>query len=94
MADRSEEMNTYRLSPTPATLGYPRWRLSRTTKEVWVRAVTAGQARSKVANATMAVSAPLGRSPWYDDAFTSCVLDTARDDVPDDAVVTADGHRL
>jgi hypothetical protein len=88
-------MYTYRLSPNPDKLGYPRWRFSRTTKEVWVRAVTSGQAWSKVANATMAVyGTPLGRSPWYDDAFTSCVVDVTRDDVPDDAVVTSDGHHL
>jgi hypothetical protein len=82
-------MNTYRLSPNPATLGDPRWRLSRITEEVWVRAETRGQARSKVANATMVVLTPLGRSPWYDDAFTSCVMDASRYDVPDNAVIGA-----
>jgi hypothetical protein len=87
-------MDTYRLSPNPDKLGYPRWRFSRTTKEVWVRAVTSGQARSKVANATMALSAPLGRSPWYDEAFARCVVDTARDDVPDHGVVTSGGQHL
>jgi hypothetical protein len=89
-----QEMHTYRLSPNPATLSDPRWRLSRITDVVWVRAETSGQARGKVANTTMAVSAPLGRSPWYDDAFANCVMDTARDEVPNDAVVTSDGHPL
>jgi hypothetical protein len=93
MADR-RGMDTYRLSPYPGKLGDPRWRLSRITEEAWVRAETSGQARSKVANATMAVSAPLGRSPWYDEAFTRCVVDAARDDVPDHGVVTSGGQHL
>jgi hypothetical protein len=93
------KMNTYRLDPIPSTLSNPRWQRSSVRECVWVAAETPNEARKKVALATIEFTpvvpgAPLLHSPWYDDALVICVMDTSRTDVPDDAVMTADGRSL
>jgi hypothetical protein len=61
-----------------------------------VRAANPDEARKKVASAAVEF-APLGTplmSPWYDDAFATCVMDTSRTDVPDDVVIRAKGRAV
>jgi hypothetical protein len=90
----------YRLDPIPTTFGDPRWQLSNVQKTVWVRAENPDKARSKVASATLMarrptkVHEPIPQSPWLGEPLALCAMDTARNDVPDDAVITADGRSV
>jgi hypothetical protein len=87
----------FHLVPNPATFNDPRWQISTVRESVWVMADGPYQARTKVALATLKVQpclpgeAPL-RSPWYDEAFATCVVETARSDVPEKTVIRANGQ--
>jgi hypothetical protein len=92
-------MNTYRLDPIPSTFGDPSWHRSSVREPVWVKAASPDAAREKVALATLntaprVLGAPITFSPWYNDTLVICVLDTSRTDVPEDAIIRADGRRL
>jgi hypothetical protein len=91
-------MSVYRLDPIK--LGDLRWQASTVKECLWAAAATPDRAREIVAARTAVViaiapsgqSAPTLQSPWLDDAITTCVLETSRNDVPDGAVIAADGR--
>jgi len=91
-------MPVYRLEPIKAD--DPSWQASSVKDALWVRADLDNSAREKVAHATMTAAKPAGRfasvklSPWYQSAVTSCQLDHSRTDVPEGAVVRADGRKV
>jgi hypothetical protein len=87
-------VSVYRLEPL--NLNNPQWRLASYLKVVWVSADTSGDARSIAAAKTMVsregVSfAPKLASPWLEETLSTCVLDTAKGDLPKGAAVTEDG---
>jgi hypothetical protein len=93
-------MSVYRLSPISTTLGGRRWRTSCVSDVVWILAETPGEARERVASATVEFSRPTGRfapmvqSPWLDETLALCVLDTSKTDVPYGVVIAADGRQF
>jgi hypothetical protein len=90
-------MPVFRLDPIRTTLKDPRWQRSSVTECVWVRADSSDDARDKVAHATLSYVSRAGWimfSPWYDDSFAICVMDTARTDVPEDTIIRASGQSL
>jgi hypothetical protein len=90
-------MPVFRLDPIPTTLKDSRWQKSNVAECVWVRANSPDEARDKVAHATLAYALRLGRivfSPWYDQSFATCVMDTARTDVLEGAVIKANGQSI
>jgi hypothetical protein len=90
-------MPVFRLDPIPTTLNHPRWQRSSVTECVWVKADSRDDARAKVANATLAYASRTGWimfSPWYDDSFATCAMDTARTDIPEGAIIKANGQPI
>jgi len=90
-------MPTYRLNPINPD--DPVWRaLSSVQQVVWAAAESTDDARKRVADKTRITAKSVGRfariqqSPWLSDSLATCVLDTARFDVPSAVVVKADGR--
>ena len=89
----------FHLEPNPATFNDPRWQVSSIREGLWLMAEGPDQARTKVALATLRFrpvvpGAPILRSPWYDDAFATCVIDTARTGVPEGVIIKSNGQIL
>ena len=84
-------MNIYRLDPID--LDYANWRVSNEKDVVWACAPDPGSARALVAGRTRMVSHDENqlRSPWEDEAVTSCVLDPTMSLLHADAAVRQDG---
>lgn len=91
-------MNVYRLDPIDSNDAS--WQLSTVRKTVWAAALTPDAARQLVASTTLRFRRlPSGHppkpiSPWLNEKVTTCVWDTARNDLGDGDVVTADGTLL
>jgi hypothetical protein len=91
-------MQAYRLDPIDPK--DPRWLASSIKERVWTMAHSDGEARNMVAAKTAIAAKPteryavIRRSPWLDDKLALCVLDTSRKDVPEGAVITANGRPI
>lgn len=84
-------MNVYRLDPIKP--GHSSWRLSDEKDTVWACAPTAKQARELVAakSGFAKYAAEGDRSPWEDEAVTSCVLEPTISLMSAGTVVREDG---
>jgi hypothetical protein len=95
-------MFTYRLDPIADSRDD--WLSSCIRERLWVRAGNTDEAREKVARATLITKegadrhAPLALSPWQIalspwrmSDLSTCVMDTAGPNVPEEKVVKADG---
>ena len=92
-------MTAYRLDPILTGRNNPRWARSYIREMVWAGAATPDAARQLVALKTLSLIAPspgsqVLRSPWYDDQLATCVLDISKSDVPDGAVIRANGNSV
>lgn len=84
-------MNVYHLGAIDS--GHPSWRISNEKNSVWACAPDAKAARDLVAAKTR-VTAPDAdgvKTPWEDDAITSCVLDPTISVMRAGTVVRMDG---
>jgi hypothetical protein len=88
---RRKQMNVYRLDPIDP--GHPSWRHSIEKDTVWAGAPTSNDARNLVADKTrLDVHGGTGlKSPWQDEAVTSCVWEPSMTHIPAGTVVRADG---
>jgi hypothetical protein len=89
-------MSVYRLEAISRGRKDPRWARSHVKGMVWAGAATPEAARKLVALKTSTYAPPHAdrlviHSPWYDDRLATCVLDTARTDVPEGMVLRGDG---
>jgi hypothetical protein len=84
-------MNIYRLDPIDQN--HPSWQNSEEQECVWASAPTPKDARDLVADKTKrgALSEMAIRSPWQNEAVTSCVLDPSMSSIRAGAVVRTDG---
>ncbi len=84
-------MNVYRLDPIDS--GHPGWRYSEEKEVVWACAATPKQARDLVAAKTgfAELGAAGVKSPWQDEAATSCVLAPTMSLMRAESVVREDG---
>jgi len=92
-------MSAYRLDPIPNGRKNPRWSRSYIRELVWAGAATPDDARKLVAIKTLTLIPPspgsqVLLSPWYDDQLATCVLDISKSDVPDGAVIRANGNSV
>ncbi|MGA2793230.1 MAG: hypothetical protein ABSE69_06790 [Roseiarcus sp.] len=86
-----KQMNIYRLDPIDPN--DPSWRNSVEKECVWAGAPTPNDARKLVADKTRpdAHGAAGLKSPWQDEALTSCVWEPSMTHIRAGAVVRADG---
>ena len=84
-------MNVYRLDPIDQN--HPSWQNSNEQECVWASAPTPKDARDLVADKTRRrVLSETGiKSPWQDEAVTSCILDPSMIHIRAGAVVRTDG---
>jgi hypothetical protein len=87
-------MNIYRLDPVGPE--HPSWSNSTENETVWACAPTARDARDLVAKKTASgVQGVTGsRSPWLDEAITSCVWEPSMTHIRAETVVRADGSTV
>ena len=87
-------MNIYRLGPIDQN--HPAWQNSDEQECVWASAPTPKAARDLVANKTSrGVLSETGiKSPWQDEAVTSCVLEPSVTHIRAGAVVRTDGSSV
>ncbi len=87
-------MNTYRLDPIE--FGDSSWQYSKEKGSIWACAPTPQEARDLVASKSgFGAFAGIGaRSPWQDDAVTSCVLQPSMKLMNAGDVVREDGSSV
>ncbi|MGO8800394.1 MAG: hypothetical protein ACLQE9_03170 [Roseiarcus sp.] len=87
-------MNVYRLDPIEP--GDPSWRNSIEKDSVWAGAATPGEARRLVADKTRPDTREAAglKSPWLDEALTSCVWQPSMTLIRGGTVVRADGSQV
>ncbi len=84
-------MNIYRLDPIDPK--HPSWKNSTEKDSVWASAATPEEARDLVADKTR-LGAPTAiglKSPWQDEAVTSCVWEPSMTHIQAGTVVRTDG---
>ncbi len=87
-------MNIYRLDPIDP--GDPSWRNSIEKDSVWAGAATPSDARQLVADKTRPDTREAAglKSPWQDEALTSCVREPSLTHIRAGTVVRADGSQV